>query len=90
MQLNAAPLCDLVCCSVPCLQEPCGPEAEAAMAGLEVEVRCYKHVQEYTLAELSAALQHLECQQAAGEGLGSWSDDQLEALRSEVARCEQH
>lgn len=68
------------------LQEPSGPEAEAAMAGLEVEVRCYKHVQEYTLAELSAALEHLECQQAAGQGLGSWSSDQLEALRSEVAR----
>lgn len=68
------------------LQEPSGPEAEAAMAGLEVEVRCYKHVQEYTLAELSAALEHLECQQAAGQGLGSWSNDQLEALRSEVAR----
>jgi hypothetical protein len=67
-------------------QEPSGPEAEAAMAGLEVEVRCYKHVQEYTLAELSAALEHLECQQAAGQGLGSWSNDQLEALRSEVAR----
>ncbi|KAF6264491.1 hypothetical protein COO60DRAFT_1457603 [Scenedesmus sp. NREL 46B-D3] len=62
------------------------PEAEAAMAGLEVEVRCYKHVQEYTLAELAAALEHLECQQAGGQGLGSWSSDQLEALRSEVAR----
>ena len=68
------------------LQEPSGPEAEAAMAGLEVEARCYKHVQDYTLDELVAALEHLECQQAAGEGLGSWSDDQLEALRSEVAR----
>lgn len=56
------------------------------MAGLEVEVRCYKHVQEYTLAELSAALEHLESQQAAGQGTGSWSTDQLEALRSEVAR----
>lgn len=68
------------------LQEPSGPEAEAAMAGLEVEVRCYKHVQEYTLAELSAALEHLESQAAAGQGTGSWSSDQLEALRSEVAR----
>lgn len=56
------------------------------MAGLEVEVRCYKHVQEYTLAELSAALEHLESQAAAGQGTGSWSSDQLEALRSEVAR----
>lgn len=67
-------------------QEPSGPEAEAAMAGLEVEARCYKHVQDYTLDELVAALEHLECQQAAGQGLGSWSDEQLEALRSEVAR----
>lgn len=56
------------------------------MAGLEVEVRCYKHVQEYTLAELSAALEHLESQAAAGRGMGSWSQDQLDALRSEVAR----
>jgi hypothetical protein len=56
------------------------------MAGLEVEVRCYKHVQEYTLAELSAALDHLESQAAAGQGTGSWSSDQLDALRSEVAR----
>jgi len=56
------------------------------MACLEVEVRCYKHVQDYTLAELSAALQHLESQAAAGQGTGSWSTDQLEALRSEVAR----
>jgi hypothetical protein len=56
------------------------------MAGLEVEVRCYKHVQEYTLAELSAALEHLESQAAAGQGTGSWSSDQLDALRSEVAR----
>lgn len=76
----------LLCIYCMILQEPSGPEAEAAMAGLEVEVRCYKHVQEYTLAELSAALEHLECQQAAGQGLGSWSSDQLEALRSEVAR----
>lgn len=73
-------------CSLLCLQEPSGPEAEAAMAGLEVEARCYKHVQDYTLDELVAALEHLESQQAAGEGLGSWSDEQLEALRSEVAR----
>jgi hypothetical protein len=56
------------------------------MACLEVEVRCYKHVQEYTLAELSAALEHLESQAAAGQGTGSWSSDQLQALRSEVAR----
>lgn len=56
------------------------------MAGLEVEVRCYKHVQEYTLAELSAALDHLENQAAAGQGTGSWSSDQLDALRSEVSR----
>ena len=68
-------------------QEPSGPEAEAAMAGLEVEVRCYKHVQEYTLAELSAALNHLETQAAAGQGTGSWSSDQLDALRSEVRLC---
>lgn len=57
------------------------------MAGLEVEVRCYKHVQEYTLAELSAALNHLETQAAAGQGTGSWSSDQLDALRSEVRLC---
>jgi hypothetical protein len=56
------------------------------MAGLEVEVRCYKHVQEYTLAELSAALEHLESQAASGQGTCSWSSDQLDALRSEVAR----
>ena len=56
------------------------------MAGLEVEVRCYKAVQEYTLAELSAALEHLESQRAAGQGLGSWSNEQLDALRSEVSR----
>lgn len=72
--------------AVVCTQEPSGPEAEAAMAGLEVEARCYKHVQDYTLDELVAALEHLECQQAAGEGLGSWSDEQLDALRTEVAR----
>lgn len=76
--------CQLILCAY--AQEPSGPEAEAAMAGLEVEARCYKHVQDYTLDELVAALEHLECQQAAGEGLGSWSDEQLEALRSEVAR----
>jgi hypothetical protein len=56
------------------------------MAGLEVEVRCYKHVQEYTLAELSAALAHLESQAAAGQGTGSWSQEHLDALRSEVKR----
>jgi TolA-binding protein len=56
------------------------------MAGLEVEVRCYQHVREYTLGELSAALEHLESQAAAGQGTGSWSSEQLEALRSEVAR----
>jgi hypothetical protein len=67
-------------------QEPSGPEAAAAMAGLEVEVRCYKHVQEATLAELTTALQHLEMKQAKGQGLGSWSSDQLVALRTEVAR----
>ena len=67
-------------------QEPSGPEAAAAMAGLEVEVRCYKHVQEATLAELTTALQHLDLKQAKGQGLGSWSSDQLVALRTEVAR----
>jgi hypothetical protein len=76
----------VVLCSGVAVQEPSGPEAEAAMAGLEVEVRCYKHVQQYTLAELSTALEHLEGQQAAGQGTGSWSDEQLEALRDEVAR----
>jgi hypothetical protein len=54
------------------------------LAGLEVEARCYKHVQEYTLGELAAALEALEAGAAAGEGLGSWTGEQLAALRSEV------
>ncbi len=67
-----------------CVQEPTGPQAEEAMAGLQVEVRCYKHVKEYTLCELNEALEQLEQKRAAGQRLGSWTDDQLEALRAEV------
>lgn len=62
-------------------QDPSGPQAEEAMACLQAEVCCYKHVKEYTLGELTAALEHLEQKQLQGQGLGSWSSDQMHALR---------